>query len=194
MNIQMPVTLKMGDLMSEEEFFQFCRMNDTLEFERDSHGNIILMSPTGSFTGNINLRISGHLFLWNEISGLGEVFDSSTGFTLPNGAIRSPDVSWIRNERWNALSQEEKEQFAPICPDFVIEILSESDELQYLHDKMQEYIANGAELGWLIDRFEGKVAVYRSGQAATVHNTLSIELSGEPTLPGFVLNPGSLIK
>ena len=193
MNIQMPVTLKMGDLMSEEEFFQFCQMNDTLEFERDSHGNIILMSPTGSFTGNFNLRVSGHLFLWNEGSGLGEVFDSSTGFTLPNGAVRSPDVSWIKKDRWNALSTE-KEQFAPICPDFVIEIRSKSDELQYLQDKMEEYLANDAELGWLIDRFEGKVSIYRSGQGVIVHDTMNIELSGEPTLPGFVLNPGSLIK
>jgi len=194
MNIQMPVTLKMGDLMSEEEFFQFCQMNDTLEFERDSHGNIILMSPTGSFTGGFNSKVLTELGIWNKENQLGEVFDSSTGFTLPNGAIRSPDVSWIKSENWNALSEEEKEQFAPICPDFVIEIRSKSDELQYLQEKMQEYLANGAGLGWLIDRFEGKVSIYRSGQAVIVHDTMDIELSGEATLPGFLLNPGSLIK
>jgi len=194
MNIQMPVTLKMGDLMSEEEFFQFCQMNDTLEFERDSHGNIILMSPTGSFTGGFNSKVLTELGIWNKENQLGEVFDSSTGFTLPNGAIRSPDVSWIKSDNWNALSQEEKEQFAPICPDFVVEIRSKSDELQYLQDKMLEYLANGTELGWLIDRFEGKVGVYRSGQAVTVHDTLDIDLSGESVLPGFLLNPGALIK
>jgi Uma2 family endonuclease len=107
MNISTPVTLRMGELMNEEDFFQFCQMNDTLEFERDSHGNIILMSPTGSFTGNLNFRISGNLFIWNENSRLGEAFDSSTGFTLPNGAVRSPDASWIKNERWNLVTDEQ---------------------------------------------------------------------------------------
>jgi Uma2 family endonuclease len=194
MNIPMPVTLKMGDLMSEEEFFQFCQMNDTLEFERDSHGNIILMSPTGSFTGNFNLRVSGHLFLWNEESGLGEVFDSSTGFTLPNGAVRSPDVSWIRQDRWDSLSQEQKERFAPICPDFVIEIRSKSDDLKYLQDKMEEYLSNGSQLGWLIDRFEGKVYVYQVDKSPVVHAKLDLMLSGENILPGFTLNLGAIVK
>ena len=152
------------------------------------------MSPTGSFTGGFNSKVLTELGIWNKENQLGEVFDSSTGFTLPNGAIRSPDVSWIKSENWDVLSEEEKEQFAPICPDFVIEIRSKSDELQYLQDKMEEYLANGAELGWLIDRFEGKVSIYRSGQGVIVHDTMDIELSGEPTLPGFVLNPGSLIK
>ncbi|WP_254562939.1 Uma2 family endonuclease [Dyadobacter diqingensis] len=101
MNISMPVTLKMGELMSDEDFFQFCQMNDTLEFERDAHGNIILMSPTGAFASNFNSRVLGNLFVWNEKSRLGESFDSSTGFTLPNGAVRSPDASWIKHEKWN---------------------------------------------------------------------------------------------
>ena len=194
MNIEMPVTLKMGDLMSEEEFFQFCQMNDTLEFERDSQGNIILMSPTGSFTGNFNSRISGYLFVWNENSHLGEVFDSSTGFTLPNGAVRSPDVSWVKSEKWNLITESQKEQFAPVCPDFVVEIRSKSDGLKYLQNKMEEYISNGTQLGWLIDRFEEKVYVYRITGGIFIHDTLNVKLSGETILPGFVLDLGSLIK
>ncbi|KAA6441594.1 Uma2 family endonuclease [Dyadobacter flavalbus] len=192
MDLQMPVTLKMGDLMSEEEFFQFCRMNDdTLEFERDSHGNIILLSLAGAFTGNLNSKVLAELGIWNKKDQLGKVFGSSTGFTLPNGAVRSPDVSWIRNERWNALSKEQQEGFAPLCPDFLIEIRSKSDDLKYLQDKMKEYIANGTSLGWLIDRFDNKVYIYRSDKSVEVHDSLHIVLSGETVLPGFTLDLAS---
>jgi Uma2 family endonuclease len=194
MNIEMPVTLKMGELMSGEEFFQFCQMNDTLEFERDSIGNIIVMSPTGSFTGNFNLKISLELGIWNKETGLGEVFDSSTGFTLPNGAVRSPDVSWIKEEKWALLSQADKEKFAPVCPDFVIEIRSKSDDIKYLQDKMGEYIDNGTQLGWLIDRFDNKVYIYSSRKTMFVHDTLDLKLSGETVLPGFILDLGALMK
>lgn len=194
MNIEMPVTLKMGELMSEDEFFQFCQMNDTLEFERDSNGNIIVMSPTGSFTGNFNLKISVELGIWNKETGLGEVFDSSAGFTLPNGAVRSPDVSWIKEEKWASLSQAEKEKFAPVCPDFVVEIRSKSDDIKYLQNKMGEYIDNGTQLGWLIDRFENKVYIYSSRKTMFVHDTLHLKLSGEEVLPGFELDLGALIK
>ena len=194
MNIEMPVTLKMGELMSGEEFFQFCQMNDTLEFERDSNGNIIVMSPTGSFTGNFNLKISLELGIWNKETGLGEVFDSSTGFTLPNGAVRSPDVSWIKEEKWALLSQADKEKFAPVCPDFVIEIRSKSDDIKYLQNKMGEYIDNGTQLGWLIDRFDNKVYIYSSRKTMFVHDTLDLKLSGETVLPGFVLDLGALMK
>ncbi|GLU53275.1 Uma2 family endonuclease [Dyadobacter frigoris] len=194
MNISTPVTLKMGELMSEEDFFQFCQMNDTLEFERDSHGNIILMSPTGSFTGNFNSQVSGKLFIWNENLGQGEIFDSSTGFTLPNGAVRSPDASWIKNERWNLLTDEQKEKFAPICPDFIVEIRSKSDELKYLLEKMEEYIENGTRLAWLIDRLDGKVYIYRSDKSITILDSLQVKLSGENVLPEFFLDLESLIK
>lgn len=190
----MPVTMKMGDLMSEEEFFQFCQMNDTLEFERDSQGNIILMSPTGSVTGNFNVPFISYLYQWNQIAQLGEVFDSATGFTLPNGAVRSPDASWISLDRWEGLSEEQQEAFAPICPDFVVEIRSKSDELRYLLDKMNEYIANGTRLGWLIDRFDNKIHIYKADQSVLVHKTLNVMLSGEDILPGFSINPSSLIK
>jgi len=194
MNISMPVTLKMGELMSDEDFFQFCQMNDTLEFERDSHGNIILMSPTGSFTGSFNFRVLGNLFVWNENSNLGIAFESSTGFTLPNGAIRSPDASWIRNERWNLLTNEQKEKFAPICPDFVVEIRAKSDEIKYLQAKMTEYIENGTHLAWLIDRFDDKVYIYRANKPVSIVHSLKVKLSGDSILPGFVLDLESFIN
>lgn len=191
--MNLPVTLRMGDLMSDDEFFQFCQLNDTLEFERDSHGNIILMSPTGSLSGSLNVRLSGFLFLWNEQTGLGELFDSSAGFTLPNGAVRSPDAPWMTAEKWNRLTEVEKERFAPICPDFVAEIRSKSDDLTYLLDKMKEYIANGAQLGWLIDRFDKKTYIYRADGSV---ETLGIDavLSGENILPGFSLELSELIR
>ncbi|WP_031530470.1 Uma2 family endonuclease [Dyadobacter crusticola] len=194
MKLELPMTLKMGNLMDEDTFFQLCQMNDTLELERDSQGNIIVMSPTGSFTGNFNSRISGFLFLWNEQTGAGMLFDSSTGFTLPNGAVRSPDVSWIREERWNALMPEQQEKFAPICPDFVIEIRSLSDDLKYLTDKMDEYMENGAQLGWLIDRFDNKVYIYRAGEQVITQEGLKVKLAGDPVLPGFELDLATVLK
>ncbi|MCE7066439.1 Uma2 family endonuclease [Dyadobacter sp. CY326] len=194
MDMPMPVTMKMGDLMSEEEFFQFCQMNDTLEFERDSQGNIILMSPTGLFTGGFNSKVTAELVIWNKENQLGEVFDSSAGFTLPNGAVRSPDVSFVISEKWDALSEDQQETFGHVCPDFVIEIRSKSDGLGYLQDKMREFIDNGTQLGWLIDRFDNKIHIYRADKSVFVHDTLNVTLSGEDVLPGFSLNPAALLK
>ncbi|MCF2493487.1 Uma2 family endonuclease [Dyadobacter chenhuakuii] len=194
MDMPMPVTMKMGDLMSEEEFFQFCQMNDTLEFERDSQGNIILMSPTGIFTGEFNSQVLIELGIWNRENHLGKVFDSSTGFTLPNGAVRSPDVSFVTSEKWDALSKDELETFGHVCPDFVVEIRSKSDGLRYLQDKMKEFIANGTKLGWLIDRFDNKIHIYKADQSIIIHDTLDVTLSGQDILPGFSLNPGALLK
>ncbi|MCE7061448.1 Uma2 family endonuclease [Dyadobacter sp. CY343] len=194
MELQLPMTLKMGNLMSEETFFQFCQMNDTLQLERDAQGNVIVMSPTGSFTGNLNSRILVSLFMWNEQTATGEVFDSSTGFTLPNGAVRSPDVSLVRKERWDSLSAKQQEKFAPVCPDFVIEIRSRSDGLRYLIDKMDEYIANGTQLAWLIDRFDKKVYIYRADRTIVLHESIRIKLSGESVLPGFELDLAAVLK
>ncbi len=192
--MEMPITLKTEGVMTEEEFFRFCQMNDTLEFERDANQNIIVMSPTGSFTGGFNSKILIELGIWNKEAELGEVFDSSTGFTLPNNAVRSPDVSWIQNEKWSALNKEQKEQFAPICPDFVIEVRSKSDSLKYLQDKMEEYLLNGSQLGWLIDRFENKIYIYRANSNMELIESLDVKLSGESILPGFVLDLALIIK
>ncbi|WP_255567391.1 Uma2 family endonuclease [Dyadobacter linearis] len=180
--------------MNEEKFFQFCQMNDTLELERDAQGNVIVMSPTGSFTGGFNSKILIELGIWNKENGFGEVFDSSTGFTLPNGAVRSPDVSWVRSDRWDSLSIEQQEKFAPVCPDFIIEIRSQSDGLRYLIDKMDEYIASGTQLAWLIDRFDKKVYIYRADRTIVLHESIHIKLSGESVLPGFELDLSAVLK
>jgi len=187
MDTEMLVTFRTVRPMSDDEFFEFCQINNTLEFERDSHGNIILMSPTGSIGGGFNADVITALNNWNRQSGLGKVFESSSGFKLPDGSVRSPDASWVRKDRWNAISREEKEKFAPICPDFVIEIRSISDGLQYLMDKMKEYISNGAQLGWLIDRFDEKVYFFRIDGTVEVKQITEI-LSDDEILPGFSID------
>lgn len=184
-----PVTFKVGDIMSEDEFFRFCQMNDTLSFERDSEGNIIFMSPAGSFSDSLNSQILIALGSWlNQHEIPGTIFGPSAGFTLPNGAVRSPDVAWINSASWYALSEEEQERFAPLCPDFVIEVRSKTDSIIYLQNKMQEYMANGCRLAWLVDRYGKKVYVYEPGCAIVEYSGPDIQLSGEPIFPGFALN------
>lgn len=173
--------------LTDESFFDFCRLNNEWQIEMTKEGSVIIMPPTGSETGRKSFKLTVKFGIWVEKDGTGEGFDSSAGFTLPNGAKRSPDVSWIKNERWNALSDEKKKRFAPICPDFVAEIRSETDSLSALKDKMQEYLENGARLGWLIDPLERKVYVYRNNQTVEVlENPESI--SGESLLKTFELN------
>ncbi|NBB22123.1 Uma2 family endonuclease [Runella sp. CRIBMP] len=184
--MQTPVLIKMGDLMTDEEFFTFCQLNDTLDFERDSERNIICMSPTGSSTGNTTSTILGELYFWNKQSNLGYCFDSSTGFLMPNDAVRSPDAAWIKKERWEKLTNEQKEKFAPLCPDFVVEVRSKTDSLTYLQDKMNEYITNGCRLGWLIDRLEEKTYIYRLNKDVETVETFESVLNGEEVLPNFV--------
>lgn len=179
------LTLKID--LSDEQFFQMCQKNRDYRFERTASGELLIMPPTGSDTGRRNVKITTQLDIWNSKSNLGEVFDSSTGFTLPNGAERSPDASWVKIERWNTLTPEQQEKFAPICPDFVVELRSRSDSLKELQDKMQEYIENGAQLGWLIDRKNKRVEIYRPGKDVEIlENPAS--LSGENVLPGFILD------
>ena len=181
----LPLTIQIAS-MSHEQFYEFCLANRDLRIERTATGEVVIMPPVFSDTGNRNIRISQQLVNWADQSGTGEVFDSSTGFTLPNGATRSPDASWIKLDRWNALSDEQKASFAPICPDFVIELRSSSDTLSNLQDKMQEYIDNGALLGLLIDRKNQAVHVYRPNQTPKILDAPS-SVSAEPELPGFVL-------
>ena len=183
----MQVTLRMVSPMSDEEFFEFCQINDTLEFERDSHGNIILMSPTTMSTSGLNFRLGGVLFKWFEQTGLGEFFESSSGFTLPNGAVRSPDISWISPEKLIDLNDEEREKFAHVCPDFVVEIRSKSDSKQYVLEKMKEYVENGTRLGWMIDRFDRKVYVFREDGSVSTEDFTAV-LSGEDILPGLTVD------
>jgi len=159
---------KVFEEMTTEEFFHFCQENDELNFERDEKGNIIFMPPTGSNTGNTNSEINIDLGIWNRKHQLGRVFDSNTGFTLPDGSTRSPDAAWISNQKWNALTDAEKEVFAPVCPEFVIELRSKSDRLQYLQDKMSMWIKNGVHLAWLIDPLEQKTYIYRKDRSVVI--------------------------
>lgn len=173
-------------LISVEELYEFCLANRDLRIERTASGEVIIMSPAFSDTGNRNFKIALQLGKWTEEDGTGEAFDSSAGFTLPNGATRSPDASWIKLERWNALSDEQKASFAPICPDFVVELRSQSDTLSGLKNKMEEYIDNGALLGLLIDRKNRKVYIYRPNQQPEILDNPET-VNCEPILPGFVL-------
>ena len=177
--------------VSDEEFAELCRLNPELQIERTSEGELVIVAPTGGKTGIRNAKLTMAFGLWAERDGTGQNFDSSTLFSLPNGARRSPDLSWIRNERWEALSPQQQEQFPPLCPDFVVELRSKTDSLKSLTEKMEEYLANGAELGWLIDPSERKVHIYRPGLAVEILSDPET-VSGEPLLKGFVLEVRSL--
>ncbi|MBD2691279.1 Uma2 family endonuclease [Anabaena catenula] len=185
------VNLKSVIEMTDEQFFQLCQNNQELRFERNANGELIIMPPTGGETGNRNGRITQQLMNWTDADGTGIAFDSSTCFKLPNGADRSPDASWIKLERWNALTDEEKQKFPPICPDFVIELLSPSDSLKTTQEKMKEYIDNGVRLGILINRKSRQVEIYRPGKEVEVLESPAT-VSGEDVLNGFVLNLGMI--
>ena len=183
------ITLNLNSIikLTSEQFYQLCEENPDLKLERSANGELIAMPPTGGETGKRNVKVTTQLDLWNEQTELGEVFDSSTGFTLPNKADRSPDASWVEKSRWSALTPEQREKFIPLCPDFVIELVSPSDSLKKSQDKMQEYLENGCRLGWLINRKKRQVEIYRPGQDVEVLQS-PLTLSGENVLPGFVLN------
>ena len=181
--------LKTVQPMSDEEFYQFCRENSQYRIEKNKHGKIIIMQPTNSETGNYNNEISYEVTHWNRQTHMGKAFDSSTGFKIQSGATLSPDVSWILNERWNDLPEEERRRFARITPDFVIELRSSPDDsLKDLKEKMEEYIENGVRLAWLLDRISGKAYVYRPNRPISIFENFDTDvLSGEDVLPGFEL-------
>jgi Uma2 family endonuclease len=173
--------------MTDDEFFALCQLNSDLRFERTAEGDIIIMPPTGGATGIRNSSITGQLYNWAKRDGTGAIFDSSTGFKLPNGADRSPDAAWIPLSRLKKLTAEQKQKFPPICPDFIVELLSPTDTLTVTQAKMDEYIENGAQLGWLIVPELRQVHVYRPRQGVVVLENLA-EVSADPELPGFVLD------
>jgi len=174
--------------LTDEQFFQLCIDNRDLRFERTARGGLIIMPPTGSETGNFNIDLSYQLQSWSrQNKHLGIAFDSSTGFKLPDGTDISPDAAWIRRDRWEALTAEEKKKFAPICPDFVVELRSTTDSLEKLQAKMKVYVKNGARLGWLLDRKNRKVEISRQGREVEILDEPAT-LSGEDVLPGFVLD------
>ena len=173
--------------ITHEQFWRLAQANPNLRLERTATGELIIMPPTGGVTGNRNLDIEGQLWLWNRQTKLGKAFNSSTGFHLPSGADRSPDAAWITQERWNNLTSEEQMGFVPLCPDFVVELRSASDDLPKLQKKMQEYLDNGIRLGWLIDPQRQKAEIYKPNAAVQVLNHPT-QLSGEDVLPGFILD------
>lgn len=175
--------------LTDDELFAFCMANKELRIERDKKGQIIIMPPTGTTSGKHNFKVNAIFGQWalaHENLGFG--FDSSTGFQLPNGAMRSPDSAWIRKERWEKLSKEDQEKFAPLTPDFVIEVRSKSDSLKELRDKMHEWIDNGCRLAWLIDPVEQEAYVYTADGSVKAVNSFDEKLEGSDILPGFSLD------
>lgn len=173
--------------LTQEQFYQLCMANDELNLELNAKGELIIVPPVGGESGNQEAGLITDLEIWNRQTRLGKVFSSSTIFRLPNGAKRSPDAAWVKLERWEALTQEERKKFPPLCPDFVIELRDRTDTLQPLQEKMQEYLDNGLCLGWLINPQDQKVEIYRSSQPVEVVS-LPIVLSGEDIFPEFELS------
>ncbi|MBV8883179.1 MAG: Uma2 family endonuclease [Chroococcidiopsidaceae cyanobacterium CP_BM_RX_35] len=184
-----PLVLRLQPIvrLTDDEFFELCQLNRELQMKRTTRGELIIMPPTGGENGKRNANLTMELGIWNRQTKLGIVFDSSTSFKLPNGADRSPDVSWVRLKKWASLTPEQRDKFLPLCPNFAIELRSRSDRLEDLQEKMQEYLDNGLRLGWLIDPKTQRVEVYRPGLAVEVLSSPKT-LSGEDVLEGFVLD------
>lgn len=179
--------------MDDRAFYDFCQYNDHLKFERNADGTVIAMPNTGGKTGLRNTKITSRLDIWSESYG-GFVFDSSTAFKLPNGATRSPDASWISEVRWNQLTADEQERFPPIAPDFVVELMSNTDSLTTTKTKMDEYRTNGVQLGWLIDIKRQEVFIHHADGTVTIHTQFDQPVSGGDVLPGFTFDLQLLLR
>jgi Uma2 family endonuclease len=177
--------------ITDDQFFEICQINELIKIERNADGSLLLKPLLGGISSNINAGLTAQLANWNDDKSQGVVFGSDVGFILPNGAIRSPNAAWVKLERWNNLTDEEKQKFPPICPDFVIELLSSSDSLKTTQEKMKEYIDNGVRLGILINRKSRQVEIYRPGKEVEVLDSPAT-VSGEDVLKGFVLNLGMI--
>jgi len=184
--LQLPTDIALK--VTTEQFVALSTINQDLRLERTAAGQLIVNPPTGGHTGFRNFSLIAQFGVWFEANEpLGKAFDSSTGFELPNGACRSPDLSWVRQDRWHSLTAEQREGFLPVCPDFVVELRSKTDSIKQLRLKMEEYIENGARLGWLIDPEDKHIEIYRPGQAVEILNRPST-ISGETVVPGFTLS------
>jgi Uma2 family endonuclease len=173
--------------LTDDQFYELCQNHRDLRFERNAAGEIIIMSPTGGETGNRNFSLTVQFGNWVNSDGTGLGFDSSTGFKLPNGGDRSPDLSWITLSRWNALTPDQRRKFPPIAPDFILELRSQTDDLKPLQDKMQEYIDNGVCLGLLLNPQDRQVEIHRPNQPIQILNQPQ-QIDCNPELPGFILN------
>ena len=185
--VALPIRIPDLPSMDNDRLYTFCVYNPELKIERNQKGELLIMAPTGGETGNRNSKITKKLAIYEDKNSWGLSFDSSTGFLLPNKAIRSPDASWISGERWNALHPEERKKFVPLAPDFIIELLSESDELGFAKVKMQEWMENGVRLAWLLDPFQKMSYIYRQNREVEILSGM-ITLKGEDVLPDFELN------
>jgi Uma2 family endonuclease len=173
--------------ITDDELFILCQGNRDVRIERASTGELLLMAPTGGVTSSRNHEINRQLGNWNKEAKSGVAFDSSGGFILPNNAMRAPDAAWIAITRWNSLTVQQQRRFPPLCPDFVVELLSETDRLETAQEKMEEWIANGCRLAWLIDPGSEQVHIYRAhGEVGSVEG-FDNTVSGEDVLPGFEL-------
>ncbi|MEO0487987.1 MAG: Uma2 family endonuclease [Cyanobacteria bacterium J06659_2] len=173
--------------LTAEQFDRLCQANPEVKFERSPTGELVIMSPTGGETGKRNIEIGADFVIWNRRTQLGVLFDSSTCFRLPGGGDRSPDVAWVERSRWEALTPEQQRKFPPLCPDFVLELRSPSDRLSWIQDKMREYLASGARLGWLLNPEDQQAEIYRPGHEVEVLQAPPT-LLGEAVLTDFVLN------
>jgi Uma2 family endonuclease len=183
---EFPVRLRFESPLSDEDLMRFCAENDALRVEREPNGEILVMTPANSKTSMMNFRICGLLYAWAEADGRGVGFDSSGGYTLPDTSMRNPDAAWMLNSRWQAMSGDDQSRFAPACPDFIIELRSPSDRLRELQAKMQQWIANGAQVAWLVDPIERAVTIYRPGQSPELlANPTSLQGTGP--IAGFEL-------
>lgn len=186
--VRFPPTLGLTD----DGFYELCRLNRDLRIERTADGELSIMAPAGGKSSNRNAEITYQLRRWAKLDGTGTTFDSSGGFRLPNGAVRSPDASWIAGARLATLTDEQRERFIPLCPDFVVELRSPSDGLSAVHDKMREYMENGARLGWLIDPPGRQVFVYRP-DSPPERLEAPASVSADPVLPGFSLETDEIL-
>ena len=186
------ITLKGLERLTDDEFFHFCQQNRDLRVERNCKGEIIIMSPTGMRSGERSGEAFGQLYMWNRQYRTGHVLDSSTGFTLPDGSVLSPDASWVSNEKWDALSPEERTKFAPVCPEFVVEVKSPSDQLGTVKDKMEVWIRNGCQLAWLIHPELETVFIYRADGSRDELHGFGRRVLGEDVLPSFELELSAL--
>jgi Uma2 family endonuclease len=177
--------------LDDQQFFELCQLNRDLRLECTKEGDLVIMPPTGGERGRMNFDLTVAFGDWVRVDGTGIGFDSSTGFTLPNGAKRSPDLAWVRRSRWEALTSQQRQQFPPLCPDFLLELRSPSDALADVQAKLREYIDNGAQLGWLIDPLEKKIYVYRPGAPVECLDDPQT-VSGDPVLSGFILEIGRI--
>lgn len=185
-------TTRRDDRLTDDEFYAFCQANPSLRIEREADGQIIFEMPTNTKTGLKNADLIIEIGMWNRKAKLGLVADSSAGFTLPDTSVRAPDVSWISHKRWEALSEKDQDKFAKICPDFVIELMSDSDEKYTLPAKMEKYLQNGVRLGWVIDPFTQQTTIYRPDQEPET-KAFADELSGNDVLSGFIVRLSDLL-